>query len=95
VAARFPGRSLADVAADPDVLRELADGIAVANERLSRVEQPRRVCVLGEEWLPDSDVLTPTMKLKRRGLMERYGDLVESVYGGAGVEIGAPEVATA
>jgi long-chain acyl-CoA synthetase len=89
VAARFPGRSLADVAVDPDVLRELADGIAVANERLSRVEQPRRVAVLGEEWLPDSDVLTPTMKLKRRGLRKRYGDLVDAVYGGsAGLEIG-------
>jgi long-chain acyl-CoA synthetase len=95
-AARFPGRSLADVAADPEVLRELADRIAVANERLSRVEQPRRVAVLGEEWLPDSDVLTPTMKLKRRGLMERYGELVDSVYAGAGVGISAaPEVASA
>jgi long-chain acyl-CoA synthetase len=89
VAARFPGRSLADVAADPEVRSELAEGIAVANERLSRVEQPRRVAVLGEEWLPDSDVLTPTMKLKRRGLMDRYAGLIDSLYGGAGIEISA------
>jgi long-chain acyl-CoA synthetase len=93
VAGRFPGRSLADVAADPDVIREIADGVAEANQRLSRVEQPRRITVLGEEWLPDTDLLTPTMKLKRRGVLARYGDLVEGMYAGAGVEISAaPEV---
>ncbi|HWA68126.1 MAG TPA: long-chain fatty acid--CoA ligase [Mycobacteriales bacterium] len=96
VAARFPGRSLADLATDPEVLQEIADGVAVANERLSRVERPRRVAVLAEEWLPDSDVLTPTMKLKRRGVMNRYRSLVEELYAGGGVEISAaPEVATA
>jgi long-chain acyl-CoA synthetase len=97
VAGRFPNRSIAEVAADPDVIREIADGVADANQRLSRVEQPRRIAILGEEWLPDTDVLTPTMKLKRRGVLARYGDLVESVYNGAGVEISAvaPAGATA
>ena len=61
----------------------------VANDRLSRVEQPRRIAVLDEEWLPDSDFLTPTMKLKRRGVLQRYGDLVESLYAGGGTEISA------
>ncbi|MGN6473020.1 MAG: AMP-dependent synthetase/ligase [Mycobacteriales bacterium] len=87
VSARFPGRSIAEVAADPEVVSEIAEGVAAANERLSRVERPRRIAVLDEEWLPDSDVLTPTMKLKRRGVLARYGDLVEAVYEGAGVEI--------
>jgi long-chain acyl-CoA synthetase len=96
VAARFPGRSIAEVAADPDVATEIAQGVAVANSRLSRVEQPRRLAVLSEEWLPDSDFLTPTMKLKRRGVLQHYGDLVEAVYGGAGVEVSpAPEVVAA
>jgi long-chain acyl-CoA synthetase len=74
-------------------VREIAVGVAVANERLSRVEQPRRIAVVGEEWLPDSDVLTPTMKLKRRGVLARYGDLVESLYEGAGIEVAAAELA--
>ncbi len=89
VASRFPGRSIADVAADPEVIQEIADGVAEANHRLSRVEQPRRIAILDEEWLPDTDVLTPTMKLKRRGVLARYGDLVESVYAGRGVEVSA------
>ncbi|HVV76188.1 MAG TPA: long-chain fatty acid--CoA ligase [Mycobacteriales bacterium] len=89
VAGRFPGRPIAEVAADPDVIREITDGVAEVSRRLSRVEQPRRIAILGEEWLPDTDVLTPTMKLKRRGVLARYGDLVESMYSGAGVEISA------
>jgi long-chain acyl-CoA synthetase len=90
VATRYPGRSIADVAADADVVAEIARDVAVANERLSRVEQPRRVIVLGEDWLPDSEVLTPTMKLKRRGVMSRYGDQVDAMYSGGGIEITAP-----
>ncbi|HVS67185.1 MAG TPA: long-chain fatty acid--CoA ligase [Mycobacteriales bacterium] len=93
VSGRFPGRPLAEVAADPEVIREIADGVAEASERLSRVERPRRIVVLGEEWLPDSDMLTPTMKLKRRGVLGHYGDVVEAMYAGGGVEITAtPEV---
>jgi long-chain acyl-CoA synthetase len=87
-AARYPGRSLAELAADLDVVAEVAADVAVANERLSRVEQPRRVVVLGEDWLPDSDVLTPTMKLKRRGVLTRYGDQIAAMYEGGGTQIG-------
>jgi long-chain acyl-CoA synthetase len=95
-AARFPGRPVAELAADPDVQQEVAAGIGEVNQRLSRVEQPRRIALLGEEWLPDSDLLTPTMKLKRRGVLARYGEVVESLYAGGGTEISAaPEVVTA
>ncbi len=93
VAGRFPGRSMADVAGDPEVIDEITREIAVANERLSRVEQPRRVVILDEDWLPDSDVLTPTMKLKRRGVLARYGHLVDAAYAGSGVEIPAAAAA--
>jgi long-chain acyl-CoA synthetase len=89
VTARHPGRSLADVAADPDVVAQIARDVAIANERLSRVEQPRRVLVLDEDWLPDSDVLTPTMKLKRRGVLSRYGAEIEAMYNGGGTQISA------
>ena len=96
VAARFPGRPLSEVAADPEVAKEIAEQVAAANDRLSRVEQPRRITILDEEWLPDSDFLTPTMKLKRRGVLQAYGDVVEAMYDGAGIEVSAaPEVATA
>jgi long-chain acyl-CoA synthetase len=86
---RFPGRSLAEVAADPEVRAELARDIAVANDRLSRVEHIRRFVLLGEEWTPDSEMLTPTMKLKRRGVLAAYAGLIEEMYGGGGIEVEA------
>jgi long-subunit acyl-CoA synthetase (AMP-forming) len=86
-AVRFPDRSLSEVAADPAVTAEIARGIAETNERFSRVEHVRRFVLLGEEWLPDSEMLTPTMKLKRRGVLAAYGDRVEEMYAGGGIEV--------
>src|SRR5581483_11003651 len=65
------------------------------NQRLSRVERPRRILVLDEDWLPDSDVLTPTMKLKRRGILSRYREQIEELYAGGGVEVDAEPKAVA
>jgi long-chain acyl-CoA synthetase len=87
---RFPGRELAAVAADPQVRAELAAAVAETNQRFSNVEHIRRFVVLGEEWLPDSDTLTPTMKLKRRGVLSRYVDAIEAMYAGGGIEVQAP-----
>jgi len=44
------------------------------------VEQVKRFAVLGQEWLPDSEELTPTMKRKRRGVLNKYADEIESLY---------------
>src|SRR3954449_11937197 len=93
-AVRFPGRSLADIAADPAVTAEIAGGIAETNERFSRVEHIRRFVLLGEEWLPDSETLTPTMKLKRRGVLATYGASVEEMYAGGGIEVEAARTLT-
>jgi long-chain acyl-CoA synthetase len=88
--ARYGDRPLDEVAADDDVLAEVARAVVDVNHGFSRVEHVRRFVILGEEWLPDSDVLTPTMKLKRRGVLARYDELVEQMYAGGGVEVEAP-----
>jgi len=69
------------------VLAELADAVAEVNDRLSNVEHIRRFVLLGEEWLPDSEMLTPTMKLKRRGVLATYAAQIEEMYAGGGVEV--------
>jgi long-chain acyl-CoA synthetase len=90
VAVHHPGRALADVASDPAVVCEIARDVSLAAERLSRVEQPRRITVLGEDWLPDSDLLTPTMKLKRRGVSSRYAAEIAAMYAGGGTDVALP-----
>jgi long-subunit acyl-CoA synthetase (AMP-forming) len=74
------GRSLPELAADPDVLAEVQRGVDEANTHFAQVEQIKRFTLIGEEWLPDSDVLTPTSKLKRRGVHARYAAQIEAMY---------------
>ena len=72
--------SLADLAAHPDVRAEVERCVHEANTRFSQVEQIKKVAILPTEWPPDSDELTPTMKLKRRGVLAKYADEIEALY---------------
>jgi long-chain acyl-CoA synthetase len=60
---------------------EVRRGIEKANEQLARVEQIKKWKVLEEEWEPGGDELTPTMKLKRKPIAEKYADEIEALYG--------------
>ncbi|HKN39018.1 MAG TPA: long-chain fatty acid--CoA ligase [Acidimicrobiia bacterium] len=72
--------SLADLAAHPDVRGEVERCVAEGNTRFSQVEQIKKIAILPTEWPPDSDELTPTMKLKRRGVLAKYAAEIESLY---------------
>jgi long-chain acyl-CoA synthetase len=74
------GMSLTELADDPDVCAEIQRGVDAANAQFAQVEQIKKFVVLGEEWLPDSDLLTPTSKLKRRGIHARYAAEIDSMY---------------
>ncbi len=74
------GLSLAELATDPDVIAAVQAGVDEANEKFAQVEQIKRFVLIGEEWLADSDVLTPTSKLKRRGIHARYEIAIASMY---------------
>jgi long-chain acyl-CoA synthetase len=72
--------SLDAVAADEKVKSEIDEAVQRANDQLSRVEQIKRHVLLGEEWLPGGDELTPTMKLKRKPIGQKYADAIEELY---------------
>ena len=67
---------------DPDVMDAVGAAVEVANAKLSRVEQIKRWKLLDEEWLPGGDELTPTMKLKRKPIAEKYAAEIEALYAG-------------
>ena len=77
------GMSLDELAADPDVLAAVQAGVDEVNTKFAQVEQIKKFTLLGEEWMPDSDLLTPTSKLKRRGIHARYAAEIEAMYDGA------------
>jgi long-subunit acyl-CoA synthetase (AMP-forming) len=50
------------------------------NSKLSRVEQIKRFIIVGTAWEPGGDELTPTMKLKRKPIAEKYSTETEKLY---------------
>jgi long-subunit acyl-CoA synthetase (AMP-forming) len=68
------------MAADEKVLEAIQQGVDEANAKMSRVEQIKKFKVLPTEWEPGGDELTPTMKLKRKPIAEKYSDEIEKLY---------------
>jgi long-chain acyl-CoA synthetase len=75
-----PDATLAELAADPEVLAEVQRGVDEAMADFNHVEQIKRFTLLPDEWLPDSDELTPTAKLKRRGILAKYAAEIAAMY---------------
>lgn len=69
-----------ELAAHPAVREEIARAVEAANARLNRTEQIKRYRLLTEEWGPESGELTPSLKLRRRVIREKYGALIEGLY---------------
>jgi long-chain acyl-CoA synthetase len=76
------GSDLTTFSQDPAVLAEVADGVARANAKLSRIEQIKRWKLLAQEWLPAGDELTPTSKLRRKPIAAKYAADIEALYAG-------------
>lgn len=71
---------LADLATKPEVIDVVHTGLEQVMSEFNNAERVKKVHIIGEEWLPDSDVLTPTSKLKRRGIHARYEIEIEALY---------------
>jgi long-chain acyl-CoA synthetase len=72
--------SMAELSEHPAVVDEIRRALTVANTHLSRVEQFKRFTVLPTEWSPESEELTPTMKLKRRVIHNKYQPQIDAMY---------------
>jgi len=74
------GRSLEDLADEPAVREAVQAGVDAANAKLARVEQIKKFALVHGDWAPGGDELTPTMKLKRKPIAEKYADEIEAMY---------------
>ncbi len=74
--------TLERLARDPRVREAVHQGVDAANEKLARVEQIKRFVLVEGDWLPGGDELTPTMKLKRKPILEKYAPAIEEMYAG-------------
>ena len=74
------GKGLEELAREDAVRAAVQAGVDKANDRLSRVEHVRKFTIIEGDWAPGGEELTPTMKLKRRPIAEKYADAIEAMY---------------
>ncbi|MDI9940477.1 MULTISPECIES: AMP-dependent synthetase/ligase [Rhodococcus] len=70
---------------DLDISAIIAAAVARANNELARVEQIKRFVVVDTPWVPGSDEVTPTLKLRRRVIESKYATDIELLYAGGGL----------
>ena len=74
--------SLEALAGQAAIREAIQKGVDEGNEKLARVEQIKKFVIVEGDWLPGGDELTPTMKLKRKPIAEKYGEKIEAMYAG-------------
>ncbi len=74
--------SVAALASCPTFREFVEAGMSDANAKLSRVEQIKRFEILSSTWEPGGDEITPTMKLRRSNITEKYAEHIERLYAG-------------
>jgi long-subunit acyl-CoA synthetase (AMP-forming) len=76
----IPQADFAALTRHPEVLAAVERAVQEGNAKLARVEQVKRFAVLDHDWAPASEELTPTAKLKRKPIEERYADVIVQLY---------------
>jgi long-chain acyl-CoA synthetase len=71
---------LVALAETPELVEEVQRGVDAANDTLARVEGVKRFKILPQPWEPGGDELTPTMKLKRKPIADKYADEIDALY---------------
>ncbi|MGA9979183.1 MAG: long-chain fatty acid--CoA ligase [Candidatus Sulfotelmatobacter sp.] len=72
--------SRAELIADPKVQALYEQIIEGINQNLARFEKLKRVLLVADEFTPENGALTPTMKLRRRVIEDRYREKIDEVY---------------
>ncbi|GLZ43345.1 long-chain fatty acid--CoA ligase [Actinokineospora sp. NBRC 105648] len=76
----LPESSPGAVAASDQVRTLIADAVRAGNTKLSRVEQVKRFRIVPAFWEPGGDELTPTLKLRRKPIADKYAHDIDDLY---------------
>ncbi|HKO62563.1 MAG TPA: long-chain fatty acid--CoA ligase [Pyrinomonadaceae bacterium] len=75
----FPGRR-EDLATFPAAIKIVQNDVALLTKSLADYERIRRIALLPNEFSIDNGELTPTLKVKRRVVDEKFGDVIDRLY---------------
>lgn len=73
-------RSVSDLVHDASLRAEVQDAVNAANATVSHAEAIKKFYILNDDFTEESGELTPTMKVKRNVVVERYADALEQLY---------------
>jgi long-chain acyl-CoA synthetase len=65
---------------DPDVIADIQRHIDEMNARLHNQEQVKKFVILPQDWTVDSGEVTPTLKMKRKVVNQKFSEEIESMY---------------
>ncbi|MCA1834652.1 MAG: long-chain fatty acid--CoA ligase [Actinomycetota bacterium] len=72
--------SFAELTQHPDIQQLVEHAVHEVNQQLARVEQIKKWTVLDRDFLQEHEEMTPTMKVRRKAINEKYADAIESMY---------------
>jgi len=76
------GKNYADLIETPEIIKEVEKAIEEKNSRLARFEQIKKFRIISHDFSQETGELTPTLKVKRKIVNEKYNDLIKEMYGG-------------
>ena len=72
---------LASLAGDGALDTAIKEAVDRANANLSPIEKVRRIMVAPEPFTVENRLMTPTLKIRRHVVRERFGDRLDALYG--------------
>ena len=72
--------SIKDLSADPTLRAEIQDAINDVNSTVSHAERIKKFYILDSDLTEEDNELTPTMKVKRYVVAQRYADAIDQLY---------------
>ena len=74
------GASVGDLATDADLVAEVDKAVKKANQQVSHAESIRKFRILPVDFTEDTGELTPTMKVKRKVVAEKFAGDIDAIY---------------
>jgi len=74
------GTAVADLVDDADLRNAIGEAVAEANQAVSRAEQIREFRILPVDFSESGGEMTPTMKVKRAVVVDKYADDIAGIY---------------
>jgi long-chain acyl-CoA synthetase len=79
-----PYSSPENAVSDERIIKRIQKEVNITNSRLDKIEQVKKFRILTANWNVESGELSPTMKLRRKIILEKNKALIDGMYDGAG-----------